>query len=114
MKDLNVSPESMKLPGMAYAVAYPFGIIGIILTMLMIRTFFRISPQHEAEALEKLQNRGVEPLSSMNLELRNANLNGLKLCQIPTLANDGVVIFRILHNNVAQLAKADTILHPVM
>ena len=36
---------------MAYAVAYPFGIVGIILTMLLIRNVFRINP--EAEAIAK-------------------------------------------------------------
>ena len=112
LKDLpNIPSETMKLPAMAYAVAYPFGIIGIILTMLFIRTFFRISPQLEADALEKLQNRHIEVLASMNLEIRNQNLDGLRLAQIPTLASEGVVISRILHNNVAQLAKADSIVH---
>lgn len=111
LKDMKASEAAMKLPGMAYAVAYPFGIMGIILTMLLIRTFFRISPQKEAEALEKLQNRHVEPLASMNLEIRNPNLDGLKLSQIPTLANDGVVISRIMHKNVAMLAKGETTVH---
>ena len=34
--------ETAKLPGLGYAVAYPFGILGIIITMLLARVVFRV------------------------------------------------------------------------
>ncbi len=32
----------VKLPGLGYAVAYPFGVVGIILVLLLLRALFRV------------------------------------------------------------------------
>ncbi len=45
----NMSSETLKMPGLGYAVAYPFGIIGIILSMLLAKRVFRVNVQQEAE-----------------------------------------------------------------
>ncbi len=37
---------------MGYAMAYPFGICGILLVMWLIRLFFRINIEREAQAFE--------------------------------------------------------------
>jgi len=37
---------------MAYAVAYPFGIVGIILTMLLVRRVFSIDVDLEARTVD--------------------------------------------------------------
>ena len=37
------------LTGIGYAVAYPFGVIGIILVMLLVRFFFRQNPTEAAQ-----------------------------------------------------------------
>jgi len=102
--------QVLKQPGIAYAVAYPFGIIGIILTMLLVRAVFRIDPQHEAELLAAMQPR-PEPLQTLNLEVRNPNLDGVRIRDLPTLGDSGVVISRVLHDGQIQVARGDTILH---
>ncbi|STU54736.1 mediator of hyperadherence YidE [Klebsiella pneumoniae subsp. ozaenae] len=38
--------------GMSYAMAYPFGICGILLTMWLVRLFFRINVEKEAQRFE--------------------------------------------------------------
>lgn len=38
---------------MAYAVAYPFGIIGIILTTLLIKKVFALDPRTDGKLLGK-------------------------------------------------------------
>jgi putative transport protein len=43
------NPASGDLLGIAYAVAYPFGIVGIFLTMLLVRRVFSIRFQHERQ-----------------------------------------------------------------
>ena len=72
--------HTLALPGMAYAVAYPFGIIGIILTMVLIKWVFRINPQREAEALDALHARErAAALGTMTLKVTNPNLDGVAL-----------------------------------
>ncbi len=41
--------DGLRVIGMAYAVAYPFGIFGIILTMLLLRALFRINVKSELQ-----------------------------------------------------------------
>ncbi len=42
-----VVAEGLKVIGMAYAVAYPFGIFGIILTMMLLKALFHIDVEKE-------------------------------------------------------------------
>lgn len=85
-------PESMlALPGSAYAVAYPFGICGILLSMWFIRRLFKIDVNEEAEAFEKVSGTGKESLYTINVAIRNPNIDGLALQDVPGL-NDGELV----------------------
>jgi putative transport protein len=57
------------LPALAYAVAYPAGIAGIIASLLLLRWFFGIDPVREAAQFAAEQTRKVEPLQRLNLVL---------------------------------------------
>jgi putative transport protein len=98
-----------KMPGLGYAVCYPFGIIGIILCMLLIRKIFRIAPQKEIDALSERMT-DAEQLTTLNLEVRNPSLAGVMLADVPTLADSGVVVSRVMHDHTTQVARSDTIL----
>lgn len=112
MKDLSsTTPESMALPGMAYAVAYPFGIVGIIISMILVRMIFRISTQEEGRALNAMLERERPRLAAVDLEVRNSNLDGLKLVDVPSLPDSGVVISRIMRDGKTQIARRDTPIH---
>jgi putative transport protein len=103
--------EITKLPGLGYAVAYPFGVIGIILTMLFSRLVFRVNLAHEIETFTAAQQRDRMELERMNLEVRNQNLDGMAIKEIPLLAGSGVVISRVMHNDAVHVAKPETIVH---
>ena len=105
-----VTDAVLKMPGLGYAVCYPFGIVGIILSMLLIRRIFRISPQKEIETLNAMRSRDAQELTTLNLEVRNPSLVGLPLTQVPTLAHSGVVVSRVMHDGSTQVARADTML----
>ena len=105
-----VGEDPARLPGLGYAVAYPFGIIGILLTMLAVRVVFRVDPQEEANALAVMQERNTERLATMNLEVQNTNLAGLTLLEIPALADSGVVISRVMKGGATHVARPNTIL----
>ena len=108
-----IDPARVSLPALGYAVAYPFGIVGIILAMVIVRTIARINPVEEVTAFEKEQNGESEPPGRMNIRVRNTNLNGLKLHEIPSKEALGVVISRIkyLGETDVCVANAETVLH---
>ncbi len=81
--------------GMAYAIAYPFGIVGILLAMWLVRIIFRINVDKEAEDFDKNQTTTKGGLSSLNVRLTNPNLQGLTLKEIPDFELHDVVYSRL-------------------
>jgi putative transport protein len=103
--------ELAKNPGLGYAVAYPFGILGIILTMGLIRMLFRIKPAEESALFAQQITSNQPKVVTLNLVVTNPNLDGLAISQIPGLKNTGVVISRIRKGNEIDVATLDTVLH---
>lgn len=108
----NFTPEQLeqlaKNPGLGYAVAYPFGILGIILAMGIIRGLFRVHPAQEAAEFAKQMQSHTPKLSNINIVVSNPNLDGLAIQKIPGLANSGVVISRILRGMEMDAATPET------
>jgi putative transport protein len=104
--------ELAKMPGLGYAVAYPFGIIGIILTMGVIKGLFRVQPSKEAaEFASQMQANASRP-ANMNIAVTNPNLDGLAIEKIPGMTNSTVVISRILvKGGEMEVATPETVLH---
>ncbi|MEZ0264196.1 MAG: hypothetical protein ACAI43_05670, partial [Phycisphaerae bacterium] len=88
-------PTEQVKTGAAYAIAYPFGIVGIILSMLGVRAYFRIKLDQEAERLAAAdpQRNG---LVSLNLLVTNVNLDGRAIERIPSFDDGDVVVSRIM------------------
>jgi putative transport protein len=97
-----------KLPGLGYAVAYPFGVLGIILVMLAVRAAFRVSLRKEAEDLERSHAAEAPPLARANLEVANPNLEGMPLGKVPTLDASGIVVSRIWQDGTLQVPRPET------
>lgn len=111
LTELGAAPAAVGSMGAGYAVAYPFGICGILLAMWLVRLFFKINIDKEAErwAIESGQNK--ENLHTMNVAVQNPNLEGLKLNDIPGLANQDVVCSRLKRNGELMVPKPETIIH---
>lgn len=102
-----LSSESTKLPGLGYAVAYPFGIIGIIISMLMIKRLFRIDPAAEAQAFLAMQHKAADAPVAMNMEVQNPNLDGMEIKDIPNLQSSKATITRVLRDGKVCVAVPD-------
>jgi putative transport protein len=98
------------IQGLAYAVAYPFGIVGIILTMLLVRFLFKVDVKAEVAAAETAQKPSVPQPATRNFEVRNANLVGRPLGRVPGLAGSGVVISRFSRDGKVDVARPETLL----
>lgn len=103
------SPD-LALPGMAYAVAYPFGILGIILTMLLIRHLFRIKPEVEAQEFDRQQGGLAQPPRNYNLQITNPKLTGVEVRRLAGLVQADFVISRLMRQDRVLIPTADTTL----
>ena len=84
------------LTGIGYAVAYPFGVIGIILVMILVRIVFRQNPNKAAENYAAEIAAHSKEIESCSLVVENKNLYGIMLKEIPDLISSGVVITRLM------------------
>ena len=84
------------LTGIGYAVAYPFGVIGIILVMLLVRLVFRQDPAKAATDYADEIAATSKEIESCSLTVDNQNLYGIMLKEIPDLISSGVVVTRLL------------------
>ena len=107
LSELGMSQTTSNM-GMAYAMAYPFGICGILLSMWLIRLFFKIKVDEEAANFEKESDHDKEALKSMSLKVTNTNLNGIHLIEIPGFDDEDVVCSRLKRGELVIVPKADT------
>ena len=91
-----------QLPSVAYAMAYPFGVIGVILVMGGMRLALRVDPRRVAEELEASKENDTPRLAGINLEVRNPDLDGIPVSQILSMVGEGVVISRLARGLRAQ------------
>ena len=99
--DVGFTGPEITLTGMGYAVAYPFGIIGILVTMLAVRFLSRTDIEAEADAYKKETRAGDSSLPTLDVEVTNPNLDGLRLGDVPGLFDQEVVASRMRKGGAA-------------
>ena len=119
LRDLGVPFEVVDQMGMSYAMAYPFGICGILLTMWLVRLFFRINIEKEAQRFEESSGNGHAHLHTINVRVENPNLNQMAIQDVPMLNSDNIVCSRLKRGELlmvpapATLIQAGDLLHLV-
>ncbi|MBB4042446.1 putative transporter [Bacteroides reticulotermitis] len=99
---------------MGYAVSYPLGVVGIILSLIFLKYILRINTTREEEEAQKglghLQELTVRPTS---IEVRNEAIDGLIIKELGPLVNRKFVISRIRHREggVTELVNSETVLN---
>lgn len=84
---------------MGYAVAYPLGVVGIILAIILIRYIFRISFDKETEAIQNQQEEKAARATHVSIVVKNPALFGKEIAEVATLIDKKFVISRILHEH---------------
>ena len=102
---MNSTTETM---GMAYAMAYPFGICGILLTMWLIRLFFKVNVDEEERNFKQESGHDKESLTAMDIKVTNKNLDGLCLIDVPGFGKGDVVCSRLKRGDSISVPKANT------
>ncbi len=90
---------------MGYAVAYPLGVVGIILTMIIIRFVMRVKFEKEDEELNRLSSANKEA-DVISIEFDNKAMDGMMLMEIRRLIDRQFVISRVMHNGKVVIADA--------
>ena len=98
---------------LGYAVAYPLGVIGIILALIVIRYAFRVNFEKETEQLnseDSSHNNEAKPISLIG---RKPGVFGKTVAEISSLIERDFVVSRVWRNDNKQIemASAQTVLN---
>ena len=99
------------LASIAYGIAYPFGVIGVILFVKLLPKIMRVDLDKEARRLE-IERRGQFPeLITCIYRITNSNVFNRSLMQINARGMTGAVISRLKHSDEISIPTASTVLH---
>ena len=95
----------------AYGIAYPFGVIGVILFIKLLPKLLRKDLVAEAKALEAQRKGKYPPLHTATFRITNAHIFGKTLAQLQLRSMTGAVVSRVKHKDRTSIPVAQTILH---
>jgi len=104
---VGAGPEALDLPGLGYAVAYPFGILGILLTMLLVRGVLGIQVDREQVAFDDAQRAERQEIQTMTVEVANPNIDAVPVKELPGLEAMEIVISRIMRDDTVMVAHGE-------
>lgn len=96
LSDMGVPGEAVAATGLGYAVAYPFGIVGILLTMVTVKAVFRVDPTRAAADFDAARRSEVAAIATLDVVFDNPELAGRALAKLPGMERGDVVASRLL------------------
>ncbi|MBO5902873.1 MAG: putative transporter [Tidjanibacter sp.] len=84
---------------LGYAVAYPLGVIGLIMAMIVMKAIFRVDYDKENKRLEEENVINTHTTDSISVKVNNPQIIGRKVVDVRRLINRSFVISRIMHSN---------------
>ncbi|ENZ7683143.1 putative transporter [Klebsiella aerogenes] len=110
LRDLGLPFDVVDQMGMSYAMAYPFGICGILLTMWLVRLFFRINVEKEAQQFDESSGNGHAHLHTINVRVENPNLNNMAIQDVPMLNSDKIICSRLKRDELLMVPAPGTLI----
>ncbi|MNS74172.1 putative transporter [compost metagenome] len=95
---------------MSYAMAYPFGICGILLTMWLVRVLFRINVDDEAKKHESTITNGHMLIKTINIRVENPNLNHMAIQDVPILNSVNIICSRLKRDEMLMVPSPGTVI----
>ena len=109
--DMHLAGNQGSLITVAYALLYPFGVFGIIFSIILLKWIFRVNVDEEIEKFNKSKLLSEDKPVSLHLKLENKQLDGSPIRSIFELIKEHFVISRMLQNGKIITPSPDTILH---
>lgn len=110
LRDLGTPMAMVDQMGMSYAMAYPFGICGILFTMWMLRVIFRVNVETEAQQHESTRTNGGALIRTINIRVENPNLHNLAIKDVPILNGDKVICSRLKREETLKVPSPETVI----
>lgn len=100
------------LVSIGYGVAYPFGVIGIILFVKLMPWFLRKKVKTAEDEYAVEISKEYPEIHKMNFRVENQNVIGKSLGELKIRMMTQAVVSRVVHNGIAITPSPETILYP--
>lgn len=95
---------------LGYAVAYPLGVIGIILAMILVRLVFRVKYADETAMIEKENADSMLIPHVVTYKVENKLIVGRTLSDLGVMINRNFVVSRIKRNDEIIIPNSDVVI----
>lgn len=95
---------------LGYAVAYPFGVIGIILVMIILQKLTRVDLKTELDIYHRKQVDASQALSVMNIKVENQRIFDQPISVLFKIMKTHFVVSRIYHDDEIITPTKDSIM----
>ena len=96
------------LASIGYGIAYPFGVIGVILFVRLYPRILKINLKKAEESYEAKTQSGYDTIISKHFEVENDNVFGKTIGELRVRSMTQAVISRIIHEGRAEKPEAYT------
>lgn len=94
----------------AYAVAYPIGVIGVLLLLIIFKAVFKVNLDAERKELDSEASDSTESARRMHCEVENPAIFGRRLDEVLTGVQNSMVVSRMLRDGKMSIPRPDTVL----
>ena len=96
ISQMTQSAEEANLMASGYAAAYPLGVVGIILSMFVIKGIFRIKTEDEIKKIEEEQEDSHLKPFLLTIKVSNQLVDGMTLVKLHDVVQTNFVVSRIM------------------
>ncbi len=98
---------------LGYALAYPLGVVGIITSMILVKSIFRINLEKENQRIKELEKDNPNETMRLSVLVTNFSLFGKTIMGLKQITDKNFVISRVCDDKgVVLIANADIELKP--
>ena len=107
-----VDPEAVNTMANGYAAAYPLGVLGIILSMFIVKWVFRIRNEQEISNIEREQEDSHLKPFLLSVKVTNALIDGHSMLQLHDVVQTNFVVSRLMgSDDKVTIPKSSTTIH---
>lgn len=105
LNEVNAPDAAASIRGMSmgYAAAYPLGVVGIILSMILVKVFFKVNLSEESKQLETEKEESLLKPHLITIQVTNPLINKLTIGKLSDIIDRNYVISRIKRHDSEEI-----------
>jgi putative transport protein len=95
--------------GLVYSITYPFGAVGPIIALVIVRKLFRVDIEAEKQKLMAEEEKRRPPITVVDFEVTNPQHAGKLVREINIVHGTGIVFVRLLRDHTTTVPTGETV-----